>query len=194
MVYTMTNQQEIAAPLASLYILRGSACYKSHSCDTLSLNQVLRQLCEDQDHSCTMVRPDQQLHKTTRSFLSRFWTTTFSGMMRSRATHFTSSKCGAFEDASLQTAVVIGTSNLNTGFKRHIRSVCIVSRSFQSSRGRNFRRHLLTTRLKFTSAMERSHLCSSNHFDKSPILSKTIAASTCGAMPLKTGRPIEANV
>ena len=55
MVYTMTGQQEIAAPLASLYILRGSACYKSHTCEMLSLSQILRQLCGVEEHSCTMV-------------------------------------------------------------------------------------------------------------------------------------------
>ena len=60
MIYTMTNKQEIAAPLASLYILRGSACYKSHSCDTLPLHQVIRQLCDAEDHSCTLVEDTQE--------------------------------------------------------------------------------------------------------------------------------------
>jgi hypothetical protein len=44
MTYTFTNKQEVAGPLAALYILSGSCSFTSHDTVRLPLGEVLNQL------------------------------------------------------------------------------------------------------------------------------------------------------
>ena len=42
LMYTMTNSIEIAGPLAALYILRKSPCYRSHDFQSLPLDSIIK--------------------------------------------------------------------------------------------------------------------------------------------------------
>jgi hypothetical protein len=55
MVYTMTNRQEIAGPLAALYLYRGSCCYDSSGYTFLPLRDMIHQLCSTEEYSCQLV-------------------------------------------------------------------------------------------------------------------------------------------
>jgi hypothetical protein len=55
MVYTMTNRQEIAGPLAALYLYRGTCCYESSSCSYVPLSDIVRQLASSEEYSCNLV-------------------------------------------------------------------------------------------------------------------------------------------
>jgi hypothetical protein len=55
MIHSFTNKQEIAGPLAALYVLRGSCCYSSAMCAGLPLSDVLKQLESSGDYGCTLV-------------------------------------------------------------------------------------------------------------------------------------------
>ncbi|GMF12526.1 unnamed protein product [Phytophthora lilii] len=55
MVYNLTNRQEIAGPLAALYLYHGSCCYSSARCVSLPLWQVVRQLMQSEDYPCSLV-------------------------------------------------------------------------------------------------------------------------------------------
>ncbi|ETP36114.1 hypothetical protein F442_15858 [Phytophthora nicotianae P10297] len=55
MIYNLTNRQEIAGPLAALYLYHGSCCYSSARCVSLPLGDVTRQLMELEDYSCNLV-------------------------------------------------------------------------------------------------------------------------------------------
>jgi hypothetical protein len=55
MVYTMTNRQEIAGPLAALYIYRGSCCYESSGCTFLPLRDIVDLLCSTGIYFCQLV-------------------------------------------------------------------------------------------------------------------------------------------
>lgn len=55
MIYTFTNKQEIAGPLAALYVLRGSCCYASHITAKLPSSDVLKQLEHQDDYRCSVV-------------------------------------------------------------------------------------------------------------------------------------------
>ncbi|OWZ15365.1 hypothetical protein PHMEG_00011005 [Phytophthora megakarya] len=54
-VLAVTNRREIAAPLAVLYLLRGSCCYMSASFTTPPLYDILRELIQNNTHSCNLV-------------------------------------------------------------------------------------------------------------------------------------------
>jgi hypothetical protein len=58
MIHTFTNKQEIAGPLAALYILRGSCCYSSTKCAKLALSEMLKQLQATGDYVCTLVQSE----------------------------------------------------------------------------------------------------------------------------------------
>jgi hypothetical protein len=55
MVYSMTNRQKIAGPLAALYIHLGTCCYSSASCSKLPLGDMIRQLCSSEAYQCQLV-------------------------------------------------------------------------------------------------------------------------------------------
>jgi hypothetical protein len=55
MVYSMPNRQEIAGPLAALYIHLGTCCYSSTSCSKLPLGEMIRQLCSSEEYQCQLV-------------------------------------------------------------------------------------------------------------------------------------------
>jgi len=55
LLYAITNRREIAGPLASLYVLRGSCAYMSTPCATLPLRNVLQELIEKAVQSCDLV-------------------------------------------------------------------------------------------------------------------------------------------
>jgi hypothetical protein len=56
MVHTFTNKQEIAGPLAALYLLRGSCSYSSTACVRLPLSDALKQLEASGDYVCALVQ------------------------------------------------------------------------------------------------------------------------------------------
>ncbi|GMF20834.1 unnamed protein product [Phytophthora lilii] len=57
MVYSVTNRQEAAGPLAALYYsYRGSCCYSSAGCISLPLEDSVRQLCASDEYSCRLVK------------------------------------------------------------------------------------------------------------------------------------------
>ncbi|OWZ02958.1 hypothetical protein PHMEG_00025393, partial [Phytophthora megakarya] len=56
MAFNVTNRQEIAGPLAVLYLLHGSCCYHSHNCCQLPLREILKQLKGEGEHSCQLVQ------------------------------------------------------------------------------------------------------------------------------------------
>ncbi|POM79601.1 Hypothetical protein PHPALM_2682, partial [Phytophthora palmivora] len=58
LVYNLTNRQEIAGPLAALYIYRKSCCYSSARCVSLPLGEIVRQLMRSEEYSCSMIRMD----------------------------------------------------------------------------------------------------------------------------------------
>ncbi|KAG6945231.1 hypothetical protein JG688_00016674 [Phytophthora aleatoria] len=66
LVYNMTNRQEIAGPLATLYLYRGSCCYSSTGCVTLPLGEVLRQLMKSEDYCCALV--NERADETVTNF------------------------------------------------------------------------------------------------------------------------------
>ncbi|OWZ14867.1 hypothetical protein PHMEG_00011578 [Phytophthora megakarya] len=55
LIYNLTNHQEIAGPLAALYIYCGSCCYSSGKRTTLPLGDVIRQLMTSDDYTCNLV-------------------------------------------------------------------------------------------------------------------------------------------
>ncbi|KAG6954630.1 hypothetical protein JG687_00011700 [Phytophthora cactorum] len=55
MVYGLTNRQEVAGPLAALYLCRGSYCYSSTGFGTLPVGDVVRQLCTLDEYPCSLV-------------------------------------------------------------------------------------------------------------------------------------------
>jgi hypothetical protein len=55
MVYTMTNRQEVAGPLAALYQYRSSCCYESSDCSYIPLRDIIHQLCSTEEHSCHLI-------------------------------------------------------------------------------------------------------------------------------------------
>jgi hypothetical protein len=55
MVYTMTSRQEVAGPLAALYLYRGSCCYESSRCSFVPLHDIVRQLYASEEYSCSLV-------------------------------------------------------------------------------------------------------------------------------------------
>ncbi|KAF1774425.1 hypothetical protein GQ600_14797 [Phytophthora cactorum] len=61
MAFNVTNKQEVAGPLAVLYLLRGLCCYHSHNCCQLPRREILRQLRGGEDYGCRLVR----LHGST---------------------------------------------------------------------------------------------------------------------------------
>ncbi|ETM38213.1 hypothetical protein L914_15419 [Phytophthora nicotianae] len=59
MIYNLTNRQDIAGPLAALYLYHGSCCYSSARCVSLPLGDVVRQLMELEDYSCNLVNSSE---------------------------------------------------------------------------------------------------------------------------------------
>jgi hypothetical protein len=59
MVYCMTNRQEVAGPLAALYLYRGSCCYSSAKCMSLPLGDVIRQLTTSGEYSCVNINEEE---------------------------------------------------------------------------------------------------------------------------------------
>jgi len=59
LMFNMTNKQEIAGPLASLYLYRGSCCYSSAKCAALPLGDAVRQLTMAEEYSCTLVNESE---------------------------------------------------------------------------------------------------------------------------------------
>jgi hypothetical protein len=55
LLFAITNRREIAGPLASLYVLRGSCAYMSAPCATLPLRNVLQELVDQAAQSCDLV-------------------------------------------------------------------------------------------------------------------------------------------
>jgi hypothetical protein len=55
LMYNLTNRQEIAGPLAALYLYRGSCCYSSDSCQSLHVGDIIRQLTT-KEYTCTLVK------------------------------------------------------------------------------------------------------------------------------------------
>lgn len=55
MVYNTTNRQEVAGPLAALYLYRESCCYASANCSNVPLADMIRQLCSEGDYQCQIV-------------------------------------------------------------------------------------------------------------------------------------------
>jgi hypothetical protein len=55
MVYSMTNRQEVAGPLAALYLNIGTCCYSSRNCCKLPLGDMIRQICAEGDYLCQLV-------------------------------------------------------------------------------------------------------------------------------------------
>jgi hypothetical protein len=60
MVYTMTNRQEVAGPLAALYLYRGSCCYESAGCSYVPLSDIIRQLCSKEEYACRIVNESDE--------------------------------------------------------------------------------------------------------------------------------------
>lgn len=56
MAFNITNRQEIAGPLAVLYLLHGSCCYQSHECCQLPLRDIIKQLKGEDEFSCRLVQ------------------------------------------------------------------------------------------------------------------------------------------
>jgi len=61
LVYNMTNRQEIAGPLAALYLYRRSCCYACAKCATLPVGDVIRQLTMSETYSCNLVADNDLL-------------------------------------------------------------------------------------------------------------------------------------
>ncbi|GMF22953.1 unnamed protein product [Phytophthora lilii] len=60
MIYNLTNRQEIAGPLAALYLHRGS--YSSASCNILPLCNAIRKLtAAEKNYTCALVKDDDSL-------------------------------------------------------------------------------------------------------------------------------------
>jgi hypothetical protein len=55
MAYALTNRQEVAGPLAALYLYRGSCCYASTGFAALPIGDAVRQLCASNEYSCSVV-------------------------------------------------------------------------------------------------------------------------------------------
>ncbi|KAG6941440.1 hypothetical protein JG687_00019649 [Phytophthora cactorum] len=64
LTYNMTNRQEIAGPLAALYLYRGSCSFFSAVCASLPLGDAVRQLSMT-EYGCTLVNAsdDVQMSK-----------------------------------------------------------------------------------------------------------------------------------
>jgi hypothetical protein len=65
MVYNTTNRQEVAGPLAALYLHRGSSCYSSATCTSLPLGDKIRQLCTSGEYSCNLVKQCNEFGAST---------------------------------------------------------------------------------------------------------------------------------
>ncbi|KAG6941517.1 hypothetical protein JG688_00018629 [Phytophthora aleatoria] len=61
--YNMPNRQEIAGPLAALYLYRGSCCYSSGVCASLPLGDAVRQLSMT-GYVCTLVNASDDVQKS----------------------------------------------------------------------------------------------------------------------------------
>jgi hypothetical protein len=72
MVYTFTNKQEIAGPLAALYLLRGSCSYASANCAKLPLSDILIQLQATGEYRCSLVHTQATGTFTSASFLDDY--------------------------------------------------------------------------------------------------------------------------
>jgi hypothetical protein len=55
MAFNLSNRQEMAGPLAALYILRGECAYSSTRCEKLPLYSILAQLSGRGDYNCDLV-------------------------------------------------------------------------------------------------------------------------------------------
>ncbi|KAG6959872.1 hypothetical protein JG687_00008527 [Phytophthora cactorum] len=64
LIYNLTNRQEIAGPLAALYLYRGSCCYSRAKCATLPLGDIIQQLMRAEDYSCTLVNASASLESS----------------------------------------------------------------------------------------------------------------------------------
>jgi hypothetical protein len=71
MVYNATNRQEVAGPLASLYLFRGSCCYSSAACVSLPIANVIRQLTSSDEYSCTLVTDDKNMESPSYRAVSQ---------------------------------------------------------------------------------------------------------------------------
>jgi hypothetical protein len=65
MVYSMTSRQEVAGPLAALYLYRGSCCYASTACSSIALGDIIRQLLTAEEYSCNLVRECNEFGDST---------------------------------------------------------------------------------------------------------------------------------
>ncbi|KAG6947870.1 hypothetical protein JG687_00015824 [Phytophthora cactorum] len=63
LAYSMTNRQEIAGPLAPLYLYRGSCCYSSGVCASLPLGDAIRQLSMT-EYGRTLVNASDDVQKS----------------------------------------------------------------------------------------------------------------------------------
>ncbi|KAG4044838.1 hypothetical protein PC123_g19736 [Phytophthora cactorum] len=55
LAYNLTNRQEVAGPLAALYLLRESCCYSSATCVNLPLDSMLKQLMCKDPYPCNLI-------------------------------------------------------------------------------------------------------------------------------------------
>ncbi|OWZ10974.1 hypothetical protein PHMEG_00016075 [Phytophthora megakarya] len=55
MAFNTTNRQEVAGPLAVLYLLQSLCCYRSNDCCQLPLWENIKQLQGEGDYSCSLV-------------------------------------------------------------------------------------------------------------------------------------------
>ncbi|KAF1786740.1 hypothetical protein GQ600_8956 [Phytophthora cactorum] len=63
LAYNMTNRQEIAGPLAVLYLYRGSNCYSRALCASLPLGDAVRQLSMT-EYGCALVNASDDVQKS----------------------------------------------------------------------------------------------------------------------------------
>lgn len=60
MAYSLTSRREVAGPLAALYILRKSCCYKSSPCENLPLLEVQKELFGFESHGCDLIEAENE--------------------------------------------------------------------------------------------------------------------------------------